>query len=133
MIFSTRSTYGLRAIINLAKQQKFGNVSLSVIAKQENISLKYLEKLFASLKKAGLVKSVKGATGGYLLAKDSKKINVYDIIKSLEGELNCFHCTGKNAKIYCSKLCNCQATYVLSRVDQAIEKTLKNIKLSQLL
>ena len=80
MIFSTRSTYGLRAIINLAKQQKFGNVSLSVIAKQENISLKYLEKLFASLKKAGLVKSVKGATGGYLLAKDSKKITVYVVL-----------------------------------------------------
>ena len=87
MIFSTRSTYGLRAIINLAKREKFGSVSLAVIAKQENISLKYLERLFANLKKTGLIKAEIGANGGYLLAKSAKQINVYDIIKALEGKL----------------------------------------------
>jgi Rrf2 family protein len=133
MIFSTRSTYGLRAMINLAKQEKLGSVSLAVIAKEENISLKYLERLFASLKKAGLVKSEIGAGGGYKLIKSAKQVNVYDIIIALEGKLNAFHCTGKNGNIYCNSKCHCEVTNVLSRVEQAINSTLKDIKLSQLL
>jgi Rrf2 family protein len=134
MIFSTRSTYGLRAMINLAaKEKKLNSVSLAIIANEENISLKYLERLFASLKRAGLVKAVKGASGGYLLAKNAKQINIYDIIKALEGELNAFHCTGKDKKIYCGSQCKCEVNKVLSRVEEAINSTLKDIKLSQLL
>ncbi|MEI6596900.1 MAG: Rrf2 family transcriptional regulator [bacterium] len=133
MIFSTRSTYGLRAMINLAKRGKLESVSLAIIAKEENISLKYLERLFANLKKAGLVKAVKGALGGYLLAKSAKQINIYDIIIALEGKLNAFHCTGKKEKIYCTNKCHCEVTSVLSKVEQAINLTLKDIKLNQLL
>lgn len=132
MIFSTRSTYGLRAMINLAKQAKFGSISLTQIAKAEDISFKYLERLFANLKRAGLVKSVKGASGGYRLAEPAKQITVYDIIKALEGKLNPFHCTGKKAKIYCSRQCKCEVTYVLLRVEQAISQSLENIKLAEL-
>jgi Rrf2 family protein len=133
MIFSTRSTYGLRAMINLAKREKLGSVSLAVIAKEENISLKYLERLFASLKKAGLVKSEIGAGGGYKLAKPAKLINIYDIIIALEGKLNAFHCTGETKKIYCGSQCKCEVNKVLGKVEQAINSTLKDIKLSQLL
>ena len=133
MIFSTRSTYGLRAMIKLAKQAELESMPLANIAKQEKISLKYLERLFAILKKAGLIKSIKGASGGYLLAKSSKQINIYDIIKALEGKLNPFHCSEKNEKIFCSKSCRCEAAKVLVKVEQAINATLKDIKLSQLL
>src|SRR3990167_834836 len=133
MIFSTRSTYGLRAMINLAKHAKLGSLALGAIAKEEKISLKYLERLFSNLKKASLVKAVKGASGGYALARKAKQINIYDIIKALEGEFNPFHCTGKKEKIYCNRLCNCEVTHVLSRVEQAINSTLKDIRLSQLL
>ena len=133
MIFSTRSTYGLRAMINLAKRQPGGSVALATIAKDEKISLKYLERLFAGLKKAGLVKAVKGASGGYLLAKSAQKINIYDIIKALEGQLSPFHCSGKNEKIFCGSLCHCEVTQVLTRVEQAINSALKDIKLNQLL
>lgn len=121
-------------MINLAsKEKKIGSVSLAVIANEESISLKYLERLFASLKKAGLVKAVKGASGGYLLAKSAKQINIYNIIKALEGKLNAFHCTGENKKIYCGSQCKCEVNVVLSKVEGAINSTLKNIKLSQLL
>ena len=133
MIFSTRSTYGLRAMINLAGQKKPGSVSLAIIAKAEKISLKYLERLFANLKKAGLVKAIKGASGGYALATHAKQINVYDIIKALEGKFNPFHCTGDKKKIYCNSQCKCEVTYVLAKVEQAINSSLKDIKLSQLL
>ena len=133
MIFSNRSTYGLRAMINLAKHAKLGSLALGAIAKEEKISLKYLERLFSNLKKASLVKAVKGASGGYALARKAKQINIYDIIKALEGEFNPFHCTGKKEKIYCNRLCKCEVTYVLSRVEQAISRSLKDIKLAQLL
>jgi len=133
MIFSTRSTYGLRAMINLARHEKSGSVSLAIIAKEEKISLKYLERLFANLKKAGLIKAVKGASGGYTLTRPAKQINIYDIIKSLEGEFNPFHCTGDKEKIYCGSQCQCEVTYVLGKVQEAINSSLKKIKLSRLL
>jgi len=120
-------------MINLAKQARLGSVSLAVIAKEEKISLKYLERLFANLRQAGLIKSVKGASGGYLLAKKASQINIYDIVKALEGELNAFHCTGENKKIYCGSQCKCEVNAVLAKVEQAINSTLKDIKLSQLL
>jgi Rrf2 family protein len=132
MKFSTRTTYGLRAMINLAKYSKKGNVSLAEIAKQEGISLKYLEKLFSDLKKAKLVKSEMGASGGYKLAKNASRITVYDIIGALEGDITPFHCLSANGKINCSSSCNCGATIVLVKVQEAMKKTLKKIKLSEL-
>lgn len=133
MIFSTRSTYGLRAMINLARSQNQNSVSLAAIANEEKISLKYLERLFAGLKKSGLVRAEIGAGGGYKLAKTAKQINIYDIIKAMEGEFNPFHCTGKKEKIYCNSQCDCEVTYVLAKVEKAMSSTLKNIKLSELL
>jgi len=133
MLFSTRTTYGLRAMINLAKQRRAGSVSLACVAQEEKISLKYLERLFANLKRAGLVKAVKGAAGGYALAKDAEQINVYDIVRALEGKLKAFHCTDDREKVYCNKQCRCEVTYVLNKVEQAISRALKEIKLSQLL
>mgnify|MGYP001619959963 CR=1 FL=1 len=85
------------------------------------------------MKKAGLVKAEIGSGGGYKLAKSVKQITIYDIIKALEGKLNPFHCTGEKAKIYCGKMCDCEVTYVLAKVEQAITKTMKDIKLNQLL
>ena len=120
-------------MINLAKRQKLGSVSLAIIAEEEDISLKYLERLFARLKKAGLVKSEIGAGGGYKLARPVKQINIYDIIIALEGKLSAFHCTGNKEKIFCSNQCKCEVTLVLTKVEQAINSTLKDIKLGQLL
>lgn len=133
MKFSTKTTYGLRAIICLAQNSSQGSVSLSVIAKEKNISLKYLERLFSRLKKASLIKSEKGASGGYKLIKKSDEISVYEIIEALEGKIAPFHCLEDNNKIYCSSKCNCQANMVLNKIQESINQTLKKIKLSQLL
>lgn len=133
MRFSTRTTYGLRAMIYLAKNWDKGSVSLSSIAKIENISQKYLERLFAKLKKAGLVKATKGVGGGYRLAKKPSQVNVYDIIKTLEGRMSPFYCLDETGKIYCSSKCRCGATQVLIKVQQAVNSTLKSIKLNNLI
>ncbi|MCK5061642.1 Rrf2 family transcriptional regulator [Candidatus Parcubacteria bacterium] len=132
MKFSTRTTYGVRAMIALAKNYGQGSLSLRNIAREEKISRGYLERLFARLKKSELVKAVKGKDGGYTLAKAPGKINMFEIIRSLEGNLSPFHCIEENGKIYCSRECRCGATKVLVDVQKAINNTLKGITLKDL-
>lgn len=86
MKISTKGRYGLRALIYLSLHSKEGQVSLISIANHNQISIHYLEQVFSALKKAGIVKSVKGAQGGYILADAPKNITVSRIITSLEGE-----------------------------------------------
>ena len=133
MKFSTRSTYGLRAMIKLAENWGEGCLSLSSIADEENISLGYLERLFASLKKSELVKAEKGASGGYRLAQSPDKINLLDIIKTLEGDLTTFYCLDEKGKIFCDEKCRCGVAPVLSKVQKAVINTLKAIKLNELI
>lgn len=76
MKLSTKGRYGLRAILDLAVYQDAGAVSTQSIADRQNISESYLEQLLAKLKKAGLVVSTRGASGGYRLAKDAGQISV---------------------------------------------------------
>ena len=133
MKFSTRTTYGLRAMILLAENYSKGSLSLPQIADKENLSQGYLERLFVGLKKVCLVKSEKGKSGGYTLAKKPKNINILEIVSSLEGEINPFHCVSEDGTINCSNKCNCGATVVLLKVQEAITKTLKDINLEDLL
>ncbi|MFH0951128.1 MAG: Rrf2 family transcriptional regulator [bacterium] len=132
MKFSTKTTYGLRALMFLAKQPKQQLTPLSVIARQEKISLKYLEIIFAQLKQAGLVKSVQGATGGYILAQPLNQITTYDIIKVLEKDLVIFHCLDAQGELHCNHHCHCGVNLIFPQVQQAIVKTLKQLKLNQL-
>lgn len=132
MKFSTRTTYGLRAMIRLASRSDKKFLSLPNIAKAENISLGYLERMFSDLKKANLVKAAKGVKGGYKLAKPANKITVFEIVKALEGKLSLFHCLGEGGTVYCNIGCKCGAALVLAKVQGALRKTLQGIKLSDL-
>lgn len=85
MKFSKKSRYGLTALIDLAVHSKSGHVALSNIAERNNISPQYLEQVFASLRRAGIVKSVKGPQGGYLLNHPAEKITVADVLNALDG------------------------------------------------
>ena len=85
MNLSKKSRYGITALIDLAVYAKDQCVQLSSIAERNNISVKYLEQIFSSLRKAGLVRSVKGPQGGYLLAKRPERITVADVIHALDG------------------------------------------------
>ena len=132
MKFSTRTTYGLRAMIHLARNWGGDCTSLSNIARKEKISLGYLERLFAKLKKAKLVKSEKGASGGYFLAKNPAQISVFHIIRVLEGKMTPFYCLSEDGKVYCAAKCKCGVTAVLLKVQKAVNSTLKNMKLKDL-
>ncbi len=88
MKVSTKGRYGLRAIVDLAVYSKGGYTTLNSIAERQGISEKYLEQVFNALKKAGMVKSIKGSRGGYMLACDSASTTVGDVLRVLEGELS---------------------------------------------
>ncbi len=92
MKISTRGRYGLRALVDLAMHQDDKAIPLRKIAEREKISEQYLEQLFASLRKAGVVSSVRGAHGGYLLNKDPEKITAGDVIRILEGPISPVDC-----------------------------------------
>lgn len=87
MKLSTKCRYGLRALVDLAVFSERGHVALHEIAKRQEISLKYLEQDFSVLRRAGIVKSVKGAQGGYLLTKSPSEIRLSEIVSVLEGDL----------------------------------------------
>jgi Rrf2 family protein len=132
MKFSTKSTYGLKAIVNLARHPSKERVPLHVIAKEENLSLGYLERIFSQLKISKIVRADKGASGGYQLAKKPAQISAWEIINSLEGGEELFYCLEKTGKVYCSKSCKCDANHAILKVRQTLDDSLKKLKLSDL-
>jgi len=88
MKISTKGRYGLRALVDLAYNSNDKTVALVSVAQRQNISLNYLEQVFASLRKAGIVKSNKGSQGGYMLAVKPEDLTVGDILTVLEGKFN---------------------------------------------
>lgn len=88
MKLSTKGRYGLRAMIDLAIHSKEEAVSIASIAARQKISESYLEQLIPKLRKAGMISSIRGAGGGYVLAKPAKEISVGDILRALEGNLD---------------------------------------------
>ena len=85
MKLSTRSTYGMRALVELALASGHGPVSASVVAKRQHLSVAYLEQLLHRLKRHGMIRSVRGPRGGYLLAKPARDITMAEIVRVLEG------------------------------------------------
>jgi len=94
MRLSTKGQYGVLAMYELARHYGDGPVSIKEIAAEQQFSDAYLEQLFASLKKAGLVRSLRGARGGYQLAKEPDQISVGEIIDALEGPIEFSACVG---------------------------------------
>lgn len=88
MKISTKGRYGLTIMIELAKKHGEGPTSLKTIAQIHDLSEHYLEQLIAPLRNAGLVRSIRGAYGGYVLARDPEKITSGDIIRVLEGPIS---------------------------------------------
>ncbi|MFE1243774.1 cysteine metabolism transcriptional regulator CymR [Fictibacillus sp. NPDC058756] len=88
MKISTKGRYGLTIMMALAKRSGEGPIALKLIAKEHSLSEHYLEQLIAPLRNAGLVKSIRGAYGGYILANDASTITAGDIIRVLEGPIS---------------------------------------------
>ena len=132
MKFSTRSSYGLRAMAKLARYYGQGPYSLHKLAREERISLTYLERLMAKLKKADLVASTKGLKGGYELTRSPKDIKVGEIFEVLEGSLAPFFCMTEKGKLIC-KSKGCVGKKVWQRLMIDITKSLNSFTLFDLI
>lgn len=130
MKLSTRSRYGLRAILELAMCYGQGPIQIKSIAEKQDISNKYLEQLMAILKSAGLVRSVRGAKGGYILAKEPKEITISDVFLTLEGPLITVECLEHPE--FCTKCTDCAARYVWGKIHDSIRKVMGAITLQDL-
>ncbi len=132
MTLSTKGRYGLKAMIDLADYSEETPQSIACIAARQSISDSYLEQLMAKLKKAGLIKSIRGAQGGYVLARPSSEISVGDVLRALEGDLAPVNCMELKGEQGCSGRDHCVAKTVWKRIDESIQNTVDSIWLSEL-
>jgi Rrf2 family cysteine metabolism transcriptional repressor len=127
---STKGRYGLRAMIELAHSFDTEPLQMGEIAKRQNFSRKYLHALLTSLKEAGLVKSARGARGGYLLAKEPSNILVSEIFRALEGEIAIIDCLADPQS--CSRVGDCQTWAMWKSVNDAMVKVLSGVTLADI-
>jgi len=130
MKLSTRTRYGIRAILELAENYGNGPLQLRVIARDQGVSVKYLEQLMAMLKAAGIVRSVRGSKGGYILAKSPGQVTVSDCFQCLEGSVITTECVDDDS--YCERTNDCIARQVWTEVQKAVMGVLQSMTLQNL-
>ncbi|HPD21268.1 MAG: RrF2 family transcriptional regulator [Desulfomonilia bacterium] len=131
MKITTRSRYGVRLMLELARNFEKGQVLLKDIARNEEISEKYLSLIIIPLRTAGLVQSTRGAHGGYSLTRPPEEITLKDIVQVLEGGISLVDCVENSSS--CSRSQTCVSRDVWSIVSERISQTLESISLGDLL
>lgn len=131
MKLSTKGRYGLRAVVDLAMHSG-KTVALSAIAERQKVTVSYLEQIIPKLRKAGIVNSVRGAQGGYTLAKPAEQISVGDVLRALEGNLSPVDCEELQDSNSCMGADLCITKYVWIRISASINDTVDHMMLSEL-
>ncbi|MDD2495957.1 MAG: Rrf2 family transcriptional regulator [Tissierellia bacterium] len=129
MILSTKGRYGLKAVFELSLNYGEGPVSLKKISEKYDISENYLEQLFSKLKKNGYIETVRGAQGGYLLAKEPKEITVGMILRTLEGEITTSECLNREV---CVRESICATRGIFEKIENSISNVIDNITLADM-
>ena len=127
MKLSTRTRYAMRAVLELAEHFGKGPLQTRVIAENQDISTKYLEQIMAALKATGLIRSQRGAKGGYVLANPPEKIKLSDVFDVFEGPVVTVECVADEK--YCKKTPDCIARYVWIEVQRAVRNVLQSMTL----
>jgi Rrf2 family protein len=128
MKISTKGRYGLRAVMDLCLNSNGDYVSLISIAERQNISKNYLEQVFSALRKTGIVKSVKGSQGGYLLNGKTSEVTIGNILRALEGDLSVVKEESTSSKIeHCIKM------NLWDKIDQKLYQIIDNMTLEDLI
>ncbi len=130
MKLSTRSRYGMRAILELAIEYGNKPMQIKTIAKRQDISGKYLEQLMAILKSSGLIRSVRGPRGGYLLARPPQEIRLSHVFTALEGSLLTVECIEHPE--FCPRCTDCVTRQVWTDIKNAIMGVLESMTLQDL-
>ncbi|MGD9160497.1 MAG: Rrf2 family transcriptional regulator [Desulfobacteraceae bacterium] len=130
MKLSTKSRYGTRFLIDLAEHYNEGPVQISNIAERQGISAKYLEQIIVPLKKAKLIKSIRGPKGGHMLARSPEEINMGEVLEILEEGMDIAGCL-KNPDL-CNRSVECKSRDLWELVATAIYDKLNSLKLSEM-
>lgn len=132
MILSTKGRYGVRAAFDLALHYGEGPIPLKNISERQNLSDPYLEQLIAILRKDGLVTSVRGAQGGYMLSRHPSEISVGDILRSLEGPMAPAECVLDDYDKECIKSDYCVTRVLWEKIMDSIDKVIDSISLQDM-
>lgn len=131
MKLSTRGRYGLKAMFQLALHHGEGPISLNQIAEKQNLSENYLEQLFSILRKEGLLNSVRGAQGGYMLSQSPENITVGTILRALEGNMAPSECVMDDNND-CSREDGCATRLVWVKIKDSIDDVIDSITLQDM-
>ena len=131
MQLSTRGRYGLRAAVELAQNFEAGPVHLSDLAEHQGLSAKYLHSLLAILKRSGLVQSLRGAGGGYVLTRPPSQVRVSEVVRMLEGSLGLVGCV--EDKGFCDRVERCPVRPVWVDLSKTVEKALSDLTLEDII
>lgn len=134
MKLSTKGRYGVMAMVDVAMNDDDGPVSLKAVAERQGLSESYLEQLAGPLRKAGLLNSVRGAQGGYTLAREAGAITVGDIIRVLEGPIAPVDCASEDEGPvqHCAHSQGCVAKSVWVKLRDSIVRALDSVSLADL-
>lgn len=130
MKLSTRGRYGARALVELAKHDGQGPLALKEMAERQQIPLKYLEQIAMVLKAAKLIKSVRGPSGGYVLARPPEKIHLLEIIETLEGSLSFVNCVKDPST--CGRVDSCAFNDLWKKISAETSKILRSVTLADM-
>lgn len=131
MKISTKGRYALRLMMDLAENNSGSPISLKDVAKRQDISDKYLEQIISILNKAGYVRSVRGAQGGYMLKMEPQNYTVGMILRQTEGSLAPVACI-EDDEIVCDRRQQCVTSIVYKKINDAISGVVDNITLQDL-
>lgn len=129
---STKSQYGLRAMVYLARFPKQIS-SIKTISENEEIPFDYLEKIISKLEKASLIKSKKGVCGGYCLAKNPSKIKIGKIIRILEGDIVLVKCISNQKGCQCTRERECLTKSFWKKIQDSLNSALNSLTLKDLI
>lgn len=130
MKLSTKGRYGVKAMFDLAVHYGSEPISIKNISDRQGISENYLEQLFSTLRKAGLIKSIRGAQGGYMLNKLPVEITVADIFDVLEGPIEVSDCIDENC---CSKIGSCGTRGLWIKIKNSFDEVTQSVTLQDLI
>ncbi len=131
MKLSTKGRYGIHAMFDLAQYGSETPQPIKSIAERQNIPEAYLEQLIGQLRRSGLVKSVRGAQGGYLLSRSPAEITVGEVLRTLEGELAVVDCLMEEDA--CHKACSCPTRVVWKKLRDGVNEIVDGITLQDML
>ena len=129
---TSKGRYALRVMLDLAQHPEDGFVSLKTVAERQDISMKYLESIVGSLKKAELLESTRGKEGGYRLSKPPADYTVDEILRSIEDKLAPVSCI-KDGSIQCDRASACLTIPMWKELDEITNAYLKTVTLEDLL